>query len=37
MIAFVNVKFVDLDSIIEMIVDFKRRGTNGIKGRVTLS
>ena len=37
MFVFVNVEFVDFDSIIEMIVDFKRRDINDIKGKVTLS
>ena len=34
--AFINVEFVDLDLIIEMIVDFKRCNTNDIRGKVTL-
>ena len=34
--VFIDVEFVDFDLIIEMIVDFKRRDINDIKGKVTL-
>ena len=36
MFVFVNVEFVYFNLIIEMIVDFKRRDINNIKGKITL-
>ena len=36
-LVFVNIEFVNFDSIIEMIIDFRRRDTNDIRGKITLS